>query len=378
MVEYNRLLMKRFAEISKSGMLFRVAVTGDDIWKIYLRAFQEGNDPIFRDPKSTTHSCNHCKNFIRRYANVVGINDDNEIVTMFDVADQADDEYRLPTKAIAETIKRSKIIDVFFETFDSLKELPYESVKKTADVFRLGVAVNRKIYNAAEAERYGVVEEGEIRTFNHFHLDLDRQYVDLTGASLESIIAKFRDDKQVFQTGLDDISLETLELVRDLIVQGSLLNGDAHLHKIEKMIPLKKEYDLLKKGKKDNWCWKKSFKFPFARFKNELIGVLCYELAGSDLNIACEKWNRRVDPANYMKASAPITKKQIEDAARFVEENGYTESFNRRHATIDDVRVSRIRRIRQIIRQRQRIDAAGQHQSSGDGKIRFGEVFFGV
>ena len=43
-----------------------------------------------------------------------------------------------------------------------------------------------------------------------------------------------------------------------------------------------------------------------------------------------------------MKATAPITRKQIDEAKKFVEENGYIESFDRRFATIDDIKVSEI------------------------------------
>jgi hypothetical protein len=83
-----------------------------------------------------------------------------------------------------------------------------------------------------------------------------------------------------------------------------------------------------------------------AKFKNELIGKLCTEIAsGEDLNKCCENWNKRADPANYHKAKAPITKKQIEEAQKFVQENGYLESFDRRIATIDDINVSEIKHI---------------------------------
>jgi len=61
------------------------------------------------------------------------------------------------------------------------------------------------------------------------------------------------------------------------------------------------------------------------------------------LNEACLTWNKRVDPANYMKAKAPITAKQIAEAAKFIEENGYTESFNRRFATLSDIDISEIK-----------------------------------
>ena len=43
-----------------------------------------------------------------------------------------------------------------------------------------------------------------------------------------------------------------------------------------------------------------------------------------------------------MKAVAPITKTQIAQAQKFVEENGYEESFIRRVATIDDIKLSDI------------------------------------
>lgn len=79
----------------------------------------------------------------------------------------------------------------------------------------------------------------------------------------------------------------------------------------------------------------------FAKFRNELIGTLCVELTeGVELNKACETWNKRVDPVNYMKA--PITQKQINEAQKFVEENGYSESFDRRFATLDDININEI------------------------------------
>ena len=134
-------------------------------------------------------------------------------------------------------------------------------------------------------------------------------------------MGNYRDAKNVFQRTMETISLDTLKLVKDLINQGSLLDGATHLYKIEQIIPLKEEYDNLLTKQKDNWCWVKSYKLPFAKFKNELIGVLCSELSeGKELNKACQSWNKRVDPANYMKVTAPITKKQIEAALAFAAE----------------------------------------------------------
>lgn len=55
--------------------------------------------------------------------------------------------------------------------------------------------------------------------------------------SIEAIQGEYRDAKNVFQRAMETISLDTLNLVKDLINQGSLLDGTTHLFKIEQIIP---------------------------------------------------------------------------------------------------------------------------------------------
>ena len=96
-----------------------------------------------------------------------------------------------------------------------------------------------------------------------------------------------------------------------------------------------------------------------AKFKNTLVGTLCSELSeGEDLTKACLNWNKRVDPANYMKATAPITESQKKMAKDFVSDNGYGDSFDRRLAIIDDIKASEIKYV-----------------NSGDGTIKEVSVF---
>ena len=357
MKEFNKKVQTKFGEMSATGKLFRVALTGQEIWDLYLSSFSKENDPVFRDPQSTVHNCNHCKNFIRRYGNIVSLDQNYGIITMFDI--EADEEFANTAKVLAVAIKASKITEVFFETLKELTSLPYESCSKHSEQFQLGVSTNPKRYTREESEKFGVVKPNEVRTFNHIHLFIDKQFVDMSGNSVESIMGNYRDAKNVFQRAMETISLDTLRLVSDLINQGSLLDGATHLYKIEQVIPLKEEYNSLAASQRDNWCWANSFKLPFAKFRNELIGVLCAELSeGEEINKACQSWNKRVDPANYMKVTAPITKKQIEEAKAFVEENGYTESFDRRFANMDDIKASQI-----------------LHSNVGDGAIKSVSIF---
>lgn len=360
MVEFNKLIQSQFKKLCESGKLFRSSLTGQQVWDLYLKSFPKEHNPIFRDPNSTMHNCNHCNNFIRRYGNIVAIDEDFNVMTLFDV--EAGEEYSAVAKALDSKLKSAPIADVFFETFKELNFLPYEKCSKNNERFQLGVDKNAKQYSKEEAEKFGVVKPEEIRTFNHLHLFLPKLFVDMGDESIDAIMAKYRDSKNVFQKAMQVIPIDTLNLVKDLINQGSLLDGQTHLYKLQQIIPLKENYDKLSENKKDNWCWVNSYKLPFAKFKNELIGVLCTELAeGEELNKACQSWNKRVDPVNYMKTTAPITKKQIEEAKVFVEENGYTESFIRRFATIDDIKVSEIK-----------------HINVGDGKIKTVSIFDNV
>lgn len=359
MKEFNEKIQKKFDQMQQSGKLFRVAITGQQLWELYLASFKD--DPIYRDPESSTHNCNLCCNFIRRYGNIVSVSEDFEIETVFDV--KTNDEFKPVVKALTAAIKSSVITDVFFETYKELNEnVNYEKVYKTNEVFRLGLDKNVKRYTKEEAEKFGRVKPDELVTFHHMHLSVGKAFVDQTGKSVESIMEGFRSAKDVFKRAMQSISLDTLELVKELIMQDSLLDGKTHLYKIEQLIPLKAQYDKLAESQRDNWCWFTSYRLPFAKFGNELIGELCYELTeGGDLNKACETWNKRADPVNYMKTTAPITKRQIEDAKKFVEENNYVESFDRRHAKLDDIKVSEI-----------------LHQNVGKGEIKTVSIFDGV
>ncbi len=362
MEQLNQLLQKQFAKMCKTGKLYRVVLSGLQVWDLYLKSFTKENDPMFRDPQSSVHNCNYCNNFIRRYGNIVSIDENFKLTSIFDVV--PDEEYLASIIAMSTAIKASPIKDVFFESFLELKVMGFEKdLKPNNTLFQIGVDKNIKRYTAEEAALYGVVKPNEIRVFNHMHLFVPQQFVNTNGGvSVDAIMASYRDAKNVFQRAMEEIPLSTLKLVKDLIVQGSLLDGQTHLYKIEQIIPYKEQYDALLQKQKDNWCWQTAYGLSFAKFKNELIGVLCTELAeGLDLNIACQNWNKRVDPANYMKAVAPFTENQKKEAAKFIVENGFEQSFSRRVATIDDIKVSEI-----------------LHSNVGDGKIKEVSILDGL
>ena len=354
----SKMLQEQFNAMCATGKLYRSKVTGDQIWEAYMRGF--GEDPIFRDPESSVHNCNQCKHFFHRYGNIVAIAEDNSIMTMYD--GETTDEYRESFRLMSEMLRNAPIEDVFVETFDYLYKAVYARCTKNDSMFALNLDHTVKRYTKEESEKFGVVKPNEIRTFNHFCVRVPKPFIHFGYETVESIQGRLREDKKVFKRALDEIPTDTLQLVIDLIDQGSLLNGETHKYKVVDFLRLSKIYAKLSDAEKDIWCWENACFNRYARFRNELIGKLCVELAeGRDLNAACQDWNKRIDPANYMKATAPITQQMIDNAKSFIAENGYEESFTRRCATMEDIRVCDI-----------------LHANAGDGVVKPVSILDGI
>lgn len=342
MVEFINAVKEQSLNLYKTGKLFRV--NAEHLFQKYLEAFDKVDNPTFRDPNSSTHNCNNCHNFIRRYGNMVAIDENNQIITLFSNLNVSE-KYKKVADSLDVYLKTCKIVNVFFETYNELNSLPYEKYNTKQQTYRLGIDKNHKQYSKDEVDKFGVVNTEKIYTFNHFHLDLPTNFVDKSGKSIESIMADYRDKFAVFFRAMEEISIDTFNLAIDLINQGSLLDGTSHIGVLNAILPWKKDYDKLADNKKENFCWLATYTMneSLAKFRSNLIGQFLIELTeGKELNKACEDWNKRVDPVNYHKAKSPITKKQIEEAKKFVQENGYEESFIRRLATLDDIKANEI------------------------------------
>lgn len=348
--EFNKKIQTQFNRMCSSGILFRSSVSGDRLWGVYLNTFKPEDNGIFRDINSSEHNCNCCKNFFRRYGNIVSIID-GKIESIFSNLNNVG-EYYDSSIACNELLINSKIENIFIESYETLnKELNYEKTTKTQKTYKLGIGETHFQYNKEDELKYGHinpdgtfrVDFNKVYVFNHFQIDLPKEFVNFTGKSVESIMGDYRDKYFVFKRAIEEIPLDTLLLVRDLINQGSLLDGTAHLHVINEFVKLKEIASNL--SNIDNWCWVITYPMSesIAKFKNHAIGKLCTDLAeGKELNEAVLMWNKMVDPVNYNKAKAPITQAQINLAKKFVEDNGYVQSFNRRLATIDDIKASEI------------------------------------
>jgi len=162
-------ISRNMQQLEKLGRLFRSSVSGDQLWCAYIDNFRSGDDPVFRDPQSSTHRGNLDNNFIRRYGNIVCIDAQTfQLKSIFDIVVPETSKYYEPLKAMSDLLHAAPVADIFTETFDSLNNLPYEKFSRSTKLFTLGFEKTYKTYTQAEADKFGVVTAGKQYTFNHF------------------------------------------------------------------------------------------------------------------------------------------------------------------------------------------------------------------
>ena len=349
MRELSKLLQKRFDEMCKTGKLYRSSISGEKLWQVYLGAYQ--NPPIFRSTESNVHNCNYCHTFFRQYSNIIALDKDLGVMSIFDInPSDIPEEYRDAIITVSNYIhQEEKIGSIFVETCEYLlnPKTPFGNKKREQEKFNLGIESNVKLYNQIDVDRWpnSGIKVGDIITFTHIFLTIPRQLIYFGYSSKESIIADALGMYDIFKKGMEEIDIESYNSVLELEEQGSLLNGSTYIDTVKKARDYKIEYTKIAPEKKDLWLWQKSQEWgPACKFRNNVIGTLLLELTEEEKSMeeCCKAFNMKVDPANYMKASAPITKKQIEAAQRFVDDNGYTTALQRRCATIEDIMVSDI------------------------------------
>lgn len=307
--KFKKVVHEQFGRMSKHE-LFRVAIDKDELWEVYLKSFPDGTNPIFRE--RTEHDCQCCKQFIRACGNVVAIVD-KELVSVWDV--NIPGHYQVVADALSKMIKSKKVENAFLHTEANL-----------------GTDSNRQL-----------LENGEIIKFNHFHYKLPKKFV-LRGDDIGTALSNIRSGKEVFQRGLNGITIDSVETVLELIEQKSIYRGEEHKSIVELFLKHKLEYDKLETKHQDNYCWSESVILEAAaRIRNTVIGTLLVDVSdGKDLDFAVRSFETKVAPTNYKRPTAVITKSMIDNAQKKVEELGIGDSLQRRFAIQDDVTINNV------------------------------------
>ncbi len=313
--EFKRLLQENFKEMSKNAThLFEVDLDKDELWNLYLDSFPAGTNEIYRERRE--YDCSCCKNFIRTIGNAVIIKD-NKVSTIWDF-DTNDSTYQPVLNALAAYVKSKAVSDVYVS----------------------------KMKNIGTDKNHEQLENGKVKTWEHFYLELDNKFVDRSNKSEGDIKGTYRDTRNVFKRSLDEITEDSIETVLELISQNSLYKGEEWEGVLKEFLRYKKAYTKLNtESDRGNYTWEQSVKAgaSIGRIRNHSIGTLLINISeGMDLDLAVKKYEQIVAPSNYKRPKAIYTKKMLEDAKKTIAELGYMDSLQRRFANLDDITVNNI------------------------------------
>ena len=313
--KFKGIFQKNFKELTKDAShLFEVELDKDALWELYLSSFPNNTNDIYR--VRGEYDCSCCRQFIRNIGNIVVIKD-NQVKTIWDF-DAESTTFQPVVNALDTFVKSHVISDVYVIKFK-----------------KIGTDKN-----------FEQLANDEVIEWQHFYLDLDKKFVDVTNKSEGEIRGGFRSTRDVFKGSLDKIKEDSLLTVLELISSNTLYKGEEWKFALTEFLKYKKEYDKLQEKDKENYTWEQSVKVGgvIGRIKNHSIGTLLVDISeGMDLDIAVTRYEKIVCPTNYKRPKAIFTQKMLEEAKKTIEELGYMDSLSgRRFATLDDISVNNI------------------------------------
>lgn len=315
--DFKKVIQEQFAlMLAASKLLYRTDVSKDEIWDTYLNSYPPGTNEIYIE--RAEHDCQACRQFLRPFANLVAINTNGDIMTIWDV--KTSGEYQVVADKMASLIRSKPIVDVAVITEP-----------------KLGTDFNRQL-----------LDDGTIKKWNHFYLEVPKSHITvLNGLTSEAeVMGKLRDMRNVFKRSLDEITPEAIETAIELIEQGSVYRGNEYLGIIRAFQTEQKAYNKLKKKEhKENFAWTALSRLdgPVLKIRNVAIGTFLVDISeGKELEHALSAFEKVMAPANYKRPNAIITKKMVEQAQKEIIALGFEDSLGRRFAEVGDITVNNV------------------------------------
>lgn len=308
---FAKIVAASFQRAAQADMVFVTGADSDALCAKYLEAFPDGTNPRFKE--RTEHDCSCCKQVLRRAGNVVTLDEDGRVRTIWDdAAQKAPHPYNRVAAALRDEVLAHPIADLFRV---SAKETSF-GAERTRSLSATG----------------GVVG------WDHFYTGPIP--LALRAASPDQVRGDYRTTVQVFERGLTELSADAVETVLALIDANNLYRGAEHRAAVAQFQQAQRAFLALRgMPAADTFVWLHAHG-PASRFRNTVIGTLVQDLSeGKDVEFAVKAFETKVAPTNYKRTSAVITPGMVKKAMETIDALGLQSALERRFAVIGDIRV---------------------------------------
>lgn len=297
-----------------NDVLFVVDLDSYALWDTYLAAFPEGTNPQFRE--RTEHDCSCCRQFIKSVGGVVALKPDGHFETIWNI-DIECDVYQTVADALDDLVRTAPLKTIFY--FDG------KSIGTKANIEYL--------------------DNGETLEHIHFHSKILSGFR-MKNSDIAAACGRYNANREVLERSISEISTSAVELVFDLLAQGSLYRGAEKKHVVDRLHKIQTEYNKLKTpAAKQNYVWLKAAELGEAsKIRNDVMGTLLVDITeGKNLDDSVEAFGRKMDPYNYKRPKATLITPQMKrKAEERVVELGLETALQRRYARPDDLKITNV------------------------------------
>jgi hypothetical protein len=298
----------KFDELQK-GNLYISNATKEELWDTYISSFRPEDNQLLR--VRTEHDCNCCKSFIRTAGGILAIVN-NKIVSIWDVVD-VPEGYQIVADAMAALVKSKGIYTEF---------LHYENT--------VGTDHNHDT-------KTNVV-------WDHFYLKLPSKFVNKDSGAVTGLT---RDRYNMARRSLTGITMESINIVIQLIKDKEIYRGEEHLDSINKFAGTKNAFESISEANveaRTAFLWEASKRIGAASgFRTTVIGTLLSDISeGVELYKAVKSFESKVAPSNYKRPTPILSKAAIEKAEAKIIELGIAASLERRMSRAEDITINNV------------------------------------
>lgn len=316
--EFRNLINAQIQYLAKNSVcLFVLDASKDELWDTYIESFRPEDNPIVNENRH--YDCNCCKSFIRRFGNVCGIVD-GKIVTIWGIPTDIPQPFDVVVTAMQ----------------DYLKDKPIKN-KFLYDEKQMGVEYNWG--NPPTPTLGGMSVDKSNQRFEHFYATTPSCAYH---TNVPTELGSFESAHQVVQRSLNELTIESVELVLDIANEGNLARGEQMRPQLEAFIKAKTEWIVSDNKKLLEWELTET-KGRSIAIRNTAIGTLLIDLSkGMDVSEAIFQYNKIVDPSKYKRVTPVFTERQRQEASNTIKALGYEDSLLCRHAELSDINVSHV------------------------------------
>lgn len=289
----------QFTRVAPGNTPLFTVETSEDLFDVYLEAFPPS--------ERQHHNCNCCRQFIRRFGNLVVINEAGETESAIWNPATVPYRFRPVAEALEHTVRRGKVDGIF----------------------------------VSKEKVWGTPITGE---WHHFavrpaaaRVHRDRLY------EPHQVMAQKKQDFGTLSHGLADYGRDVVRQALNLLETDSLYRSEKVIGPANFLFNLHNvRANTRNTVHRHNLIWKAVATAPvgFCTPRSSMIGTLLDDLkTDMDFDLVRRRFAEKMDPLQYRRPQAPASAGNIEQAEKLVGKLGIANSLRRRFARIEEVKL---------------------------------------